>query len=236
MKNEKQIVVVGGIGSTETVLEKTTQDCVEYCEADDADYFAFRQAAGDSKEDLRKAVRGAYSVMTHSAGLVALASVPGGDKRPKSIIAASAPIEGGQLRPVSKVLTRTARDCVEQAFSRDTSKENKRRKELLKEYILGIGPINTHANIGGGKLKKISRFDSLAVSGEMQRELGVAVGLIYPDKDELFQPSQTGLDQAELNDNLYIRRIEGRHDDFLVATKRVLGRAAIAAFLEDRID
>ena len=61
MKNEKRIVVVGGIGSTETVLEKTTQDCVEYCQADDADYFAFRRAIGDSREDLRKAVRGAHS-------------------------------------------------------------------------------------------------------------------------------------------------------------------------------
>ena len=105
----------------------------------------------------------------------------------------------------------------------------------MKAYILGIGPLNTHANIGAGRLKRIARFDSLAVSAEIQRELDIAVGLIYPDADELFQPSQISLDKAALNDELYIRRIEGRHDDFLVATKRVLGRAAIAAFLEDRI-
>ena len=237
MKRPKRIVVVGGIGSTEKVLEKTTRDCVEYCEADDADFFAFRRATGDQEEDLRKAVRGAHSVLTHSAGFVALTPVLENGKQPKSIVAASAPVRSNQLKLVGKTLARTVRDSIEQAApSRDKSETGQRQRELVKEYIRGSGPINTHANIGNGKLRKIARFDSLARGGEIQRDLNVPVGFIYPEDDELFQPEPAELVLAEQNDGLYIRRIEGRHDDFLVATKRILGKAAIAAFLEDRIN
>ena len=85
------------------------------------------------------------------------------------------------IQSVHSVLIHSARDCAEQAFSQDVSEANQRCRELLKAYILAAGPLNTHANIGAGRLKKIARFDSLAVSTEIQRELDIAVGLIYPD-------------------------------------------------------
>ena len=236
MKSEKRIVVVGSVGSTEKVLEKTARDCAEYCDADDADFFTFRRATGSREEQLRRSVRGVRSVMTHSAGFVALSSVLEASRPPKSVVAASAPVESSRLGLVVKVLARTARDAIEQtATSSDDSDIDRRRRELLKEYVRGSGPVNTYCNIGGGRLGRIAKFNSLERGGQMQREMQMPIGFIYPDKDELFRPSPVDVIVAEENDGLYIKWIEGRHDDFLVAPQRVLGRAAIAAFLE-RLD
>ena len=225
MTKNNRLTLVGGVGSTEKVLTQTAEDCVEHFDASDADIFTFRQATGKKQEDLRRASKDTFLSVTHSAGIVALAEVLDGSRQlPSYMVMASGLVEVSQPQLITRALSRTAKEILRQISSNDKSETNLRQRQLLGQYLLKSDPVNTYGNIGGGRLKKISRFNTIIVADKIKQQFPeTGIGLIYPTNDELFTPNSQDLAKADEN-GIHIALPEGKHDDFLVDTKTVFRR------------
>ena len=222
----ERLVVVSGVGAIERNLDRVAEECFDFYNADEVEAFTFAKATTSQAEQLRRAVRFANEIVTHSGGMLAVSSVWESPRPDQRLLACSPPIPSTRLRLVAQAVGKIPLTHIRQALA-GPSNERSAHLRTLWPFLVG----SSLQSLGQGRLKKTADYDAFLTGAAINRASGSDIGLVYATHDEFFQPTDTMLEGARAAGIYASAAWEGHHNDFMVNPSRVLGSSVVGAFL-----
>lgn len=203
----KQIVYVGGVGSTRYTVDIVTRELAKTHTHVKA--FSFREAQVNHKQFIKE-TEGAR-VITHSAGIVLL-----DDAKPSEVIAIAPPL---LLNPF-KLFYQTVKKTYSLILS---TKGNRQRKKRLRDYHRqAMIEFVTRPQYIALMLFRIGKFHAIDSSISLaNRDIKVTIGLMGNEK-LFYLPSQKDLTRAKDAGVEIVSGIPGEHDELLLDPAKVL--------------
>lgn len=211
-----RVVYIGGFGNGKSSAEGVGEALTAVCGYDDAEVFTYANAKGKERKQLRRALRGATRLVTHSAGLEAIDD----SMAPLAITAFDAPLPTSVPHLVLKTVVKTARMHAPM-FDIETARDGS-MKPVYAYDRSAIAEMLTHPNIWNTykQVREIARFDAIFAAADFS-EAQIPTELVYATGDDYFQIDASDIECAA-QEGVPLYMIEGQHDELVLRPEAVL--------------